>query len=641
MKTVKSEDVRNWLTSSSRLSEFTHSIGRKRVDADFIESAIHLPFHLQLIIERLSETGEDVSADGLNSIPFFSLCKGLFLPLSYLSAERATQLFGFRAAPPPDSAAREVLLREFLGKDVGLNLVEKLGCVLGDVFLGRKSTFRRDSLLRLLLSVEMTTRQQVLQRLTRVGDIAVLFAQSRPTLRQAPPLTAAEVVRTLRMIPDVRQSVKFKLLRSLLSRCGKLEAFFLAKLMLRKAGFGLEYQGPLLAQILAEAHGASPEGVSHAMALTDVFHVAQTLIDEGADGLKRIQLQPLVPVRPALAAGTTDEIESYPVWVERKYDGIRLMLHKSTDARGASLCGAYTRNRGDWIEQIPGLDATIRMIPAQNVILDGELFGTVLDLDGIRPASVYEVYAALQGEPAAPVNLKYAAFDLIYLNGQDLTQTPLSGRRQFLSALLAPLDAQATPIPVSLAEGQLAGGKGDLNRLFQHFRNQGYEGIITKDLSGVYTLNSRDPNWRKRKPEITLDLVIVGATLAVTTKSQSGMFGSYVIAARSPEGGWQVVGDVAGVDQLREMQIQQEIMRDGLLTGQQTERTSASGTRPGVELRPSIVITVKFEGITRDQTTGQLSLRDPKVAVIRSDKNAGEADTTTALRELYLRQRMT
>ena len=60
-------------------------------------------------------------------------------------------------------------------------------------------------------------------------------------------------------------------------------------------------------------------------------------------------------VRPALAGGTTDEIDRFPVWVERKYDGIRLMLHKATDARGSVLAAAYTRAGGSIRKEIfPG-----------------------------------------------------------------------------------------------------------------------------------------------------------------------------------------------------------------------------------------------------------------------------------------------
>ncbi|MCA9061347.1 MAG: hypothetical protein KDA85_22690, partial [Planctomycetaceae bacterium] len=388
----------------------------------------------------------------------------------------------------------------------------------------------------------------------------------------------------LRFLPQAKQTLRFRILRSLFARCGKLEAYFLARLLLQKAGLGFDYQGPLIARLLASRFGADEEQVAHAMALTDAFHVAGVLLEHGSEGLRRIQLQPLVPVRPMLAGGVTADLTDadFPIWVERKYDGIRLLLHKSTDLRGSVLCGAYTRNRGDWLEQIRGLDVSIRNIPAATCIVDGELFGTVLDIDeGARPATVYEVYASLQGQAAIPVNLKFAAFDLLYLNGADLTAKSLQERRQILLSLITPVQQRPLPIPLSVSEGQMAASKDDVNRLFHHFRAQGYEGIITKDLSTPYRLSSRDPAWRKRKPEITLDLVIMGAIRSVTTKETAGMFGSYVIGARNARGGFDVVGDVAGLDRLREAEIQREIMRDGLMTGQRIERPSASGARPG------------------------------------------------------------
>ena len=210
----------------------------------------------------------------------------------------------------------------------------------------------------------------------------MLFAESFNDVKGGPPLTALEVLETLRFIPRVRRNMQFEMLRSLLERCGKLEAYFLAKLLMRNAGFGFDYQGPLLSKLLGERFKVSTEQVEHAMALTDPLARRQDADEDGAEGLRQIQLQPLSPVRPALAAGTVDDIKKYPVWVERKYDGIRLLLHKSTDARGAVLCGAYTRNRGDWLEMIPGMPPTIRMIPAGSVIVDGELYGMVVDLDG-------------------------------------------------------------------------------------------------------------------------------------------------------------------------------------------------------------------------------------------------------------------
>lgn len=644
MKIITQYDVQDWYVAANDLASSLKSIGL-RSDELFVPD---MPFHLQVAISSLAK--EDPTAaipiERFASISFFSLCKGLFLPLSGLTDQRATEIFGFtcQSKSIASKQASAQLVETFLNTSVGLSFCQKIACLLGDPFEGRRSMFRRDSLLRMLQSVSLQARADILDELTRVGDIAIVFAKHANVVKQEDPLTAAEVLVALRPMPDLSANDRFELLRSLLSRCGRMEAYYLVKLVLRAAGFGFEYQGQMLAEAIAKQFNVPTESVEHAIALTDPMNVARILSEQGPDGLRAIQLKPLSPVRPALASLGGEQIAKYPVWVERKYDGIRLLLHKATDVTGSTLCGAYTRNRKDWLELIPGLDRTIAMFPVANAIVDGELFGTILDMEGPRPASVYEVFSMLQGEPVRPVTLKFAAFDLLYLNNVDLTNQPLHQRRAALSTLVSPLLQQPTPLPMLLADGQLANNKEDVNRFFHHFRAQGYEGIIAKDLLGSYHVATRDPSWIKRKPEITLDLVITGGTMAVTSKETAGMFGSYVLSARSiatSGAPFEMVGDVAGLDVVRDRQIQNDVMQRGLLTGRKFERQSASGTRPGWEFLAQIVVTVKFEGIIRDNATGKLSLRDPKIAMIRADKSAAEADTTQAIEELYLNQRLT
>jgi DNA ligase-1 len=661
IKIVHVDDVRQWWAQSGSLSERTRSIGAKHMDAEYMESVFGMPLHLRFAIARLArERAGELPAEALDSIPFYSLCKGLFLPLSALSKDKAAQLFGLETGDPPTGQARQDLIDGFLQKPIGLGFSHKIACLLGDPFFGGSGGFRRDSLLRILQREVLARRTDVLDRLTRVGDIAVMWAQSRPVTRAQPPLTALEVLETLRLVSRhasaasrlsrendpilssgrIGRNEQLAVLQSLYQRCGSLEAYFLTKLILRKAGLGFEYDGPGICRHIARNYGAEEDAVADAVALTDTFHVIRLLESLGPDGLRQVALRPLAPIRPALAGGVVDESATYPMWIERKYDGIRFTLHKATDAGGGALCGAYTRNRLDWIELVPGLDTTIKMLPARNIILDGELYGTVFTLDGVRPANVYEVYSALHGQPSAPVTLRFAGFDILYLEGRDLTGLPLHERRRLLAAVLAPLlQFGGSPVPVSLSDGQLAASREDANRLFHHFRAQGYEGIIAKDVNGRYLIGRRDPTWLKRKPEITLDLVLLVATLAVTANAGSGRFGSYAIGARTADGSFVEVGDVAGVDRERDMAIQQAIVRDGLLTGSRVERASSSGARPGFVLRPAIVVTVRFEGIARE-ATGSLSLRDPKLVAIRSDKNPGEADLATTLEEIYLRQRV-
>ena len=418
----------SWFNESDTPDAFLTSIGRRALDPQYVESVLGVPMHLYFVTAaQRRERGDELATDArLESITFYSLCKGLFLPLSSMNPNRAAQLFGVQTAEPPDTAGRRALVESFIAKDVGLSFSQKIACLLGDPFYGNRGGFRRDSLIRIMQRTGMWTRKEILDKLAAVGDIAVLFADSRADLKGDPPLTAAEVFETLRLISGrggmadrlsastdddddkaeaagPGRTIQLQILTSLLERCGKVEAYFLAKLLLRKAGFGFEYDGGAICDYIAKEFGADPALVNHAVALTDTFHIIRLLQTDGPDGLRKVTLKPLVPVRPALANGTTDEVKHYPVWVERKYDGIRFTLHKATDSSGSVLCGAYTRNRLDWLEMVPGLDRTIKMIQAANVIVDGELYGTVFDLDGVRPANVYEVYAALHGQPTVPV----------------------------------------------------------------------------------------------------------------------------------------------------------------------------------------------------------------------------------------------
>lgn len=632
---VKLEDVQNWLIEENpQLAE--EGLGRKKIDNEYAENVLRFPPHIRFIIGKFHQNKIELG-NTLQSFPFYSLCKGLLLPLSGMAPEKISQLFGLKQNPL-SREAKEELVNNFLEKDLGLDIQTKIAFLLGDPFLGKKSTFRRDKLIRFLSTIELKSRTELLEKLTQVGDAAILFADYHKKLKQDHLLTAAEVFYTLKYLPEEGMNEQFNLLRDLFNRMGRLEAYFLAKLLLRKAVYSSSHQSNTLIKTIANYYKLPEAQINQAVALTDLFEVIDVLENDGKDGLQKIRLQPLSPIKPALASNDS-EIKKYPTWVERKYDGIRLILHKKTDSMRNTLCGAYTRMKNDWLELIPGLDFTIKMIPAQSFIIDGELYGTVMTLDGARPATVYELHAALRGDKAMISQMKFAAFDVLYLNGSDITSLPLKQRRQILEQTIMPLQMMQTPIQVELSTGQLAANKNDVNKLYNHFRAQGYEGIIAKDLESPYKLATRDSTWVKRKPVITLDLVIQAAILSASS-THKRMFGSYILGARTPDGQFVEACDVSGMDQERDLEIQQLIMQNGLMTGKQIEKRGSTGSSIGYELLPHIVLTVKFEGITKDFNEGKLSLRDPKIVTIRADKSADECDLVSEIEKLYLKQRV-
>jgi DNA ligase-1 len=640
---VSDDAVLDWLMAdgtAAAMASTRRAVGLGAQRESIVE-ALDIPPHLAFALDGLAaREGEGaLAADALDSIPFVSLCRGVLLPLAAMAPERVRALLGIEPAAALSSTERLDLARRFLGKPIGLTAEEKVAVLMGDAFAGRRGGVRRDTLLGVAASLSLISFRALQERLARVGDVAAVVAELRPVNPTEPLLTAREVVLALRHLPAARRIERGEICRSLLSRMGRCEAYFFCRLLLRKGTPGLDVQREDLTVLVAESFGVDAEVVQQASAIVDLPEVARTLEREGEAGLRRIRLQPLVPVRPALAGPAVDEDARFPLWFERKYDGVRILLHKETDPGGNVLSAAYTRQRNDWTEMIPGIETLARALPARRVILDGELYALVLQEGRARPGTVYELHAYLTGERRTPLSLRYAAFDLLFLDGHDLTQLPFRERRAHLERIVRPLAAFPLPIPVVVSDGQMASSREDLKRLFQFFRGQGYEGGVAKIPESPYHLGRRDRAWTKMKPEITLDLALIGAFYSMGSGGARG-FGSYLLGARSRESAEMVeVGEVAGVDREGTLALASAIASQGLLTGRTIERPGATGAKLGVGLTPSLVVTVRFEGVVRD-VDGKLALRDPKIIALRPDKSAAECDPAERIEEIHVRGRL-
>jgi bifunctional non-homologous end joining protein LigD len=176
-----------------------------------------------------------------------------------------------------------------------------------------------------------------------------------------------------------------------------------------------------------------------------------------------------------MAATLTQERFTGPDWLfERKFDGIRLVAFK----QGAEV-RLFSRNRLP--QNIPLLARAIAELPVQDAILDGEVTHT-RDSDDARSG------------PA----LRYHVFDILWLNGRNVTPLPLEERRALLETLplrspLRRVEALDDPEP------------------WERARTEGWEGVIAKRRGSRYE-HRRSPHWVKMKCEATRDLVVGGFT---------------------------------------------------------------------------------------------------------------------------------
>jgi len=167
-------------------------------------------------------------------------------------------------------------------------------------------------------------------------------------------------------------------------------------------------------------------------------------------------------------------------WVhEVKWDGMRVLV----DVHDGRL-RLTSRNENDVTVSFPEL----RDLPGADLLLDAEV---VAFLDGIPTFGALQerIHVGSAKRAAAlaernPVTL--LAFDLLRLDGRDLTREPLDVRRALLTGL--GLDDVAWQVPPVYDDGSM---------LFQATLDQGLEGMVSKRRSSRYEFGARSPHWLK------------------------------------------------------------------------------------------------------------------------------------------------
>ncbi|HEY0649730.1 DNA ligase D, partial [Phenylobacterium sp.] len=180
-------------------------------------------------------------------------------------------------------------------------------------------------------------------------------------------------------------------------------------------------------------------------------------------------------------------------WVhEIKYDGYRtLVFFEGGQVR------MITRNGVDWTHRYAALAKAFAKLPCKSAILDGEI--VVQDPRGVAKLDLLE-HALSQNDSHA---MTYFAFDLVYLDGYDLTGASLTDRKRALDGLLAPVVDARSQIQIS----DHFEGEGD--QLFAQASRLGLEGIVSKKADSRY-VQQRSANWLKVKRVEIDEFVVIG-----------------------------------------------------------------------------------------------------------------------------------
>jgi len=427
-----------------------------------------------------------------------------------------------------------------------------------------------------------------------IGEIAQLLAREKE-----PELLLDEVYYTLREIPSLGRYHSILAIASLFEKASKEEAKYLSRLLRRNLYIHL--QAHVVAVAVSEMFKLDADLLTQAMLIRGRIH-GLLLAKLGNKALRKVRLVPGRFIAPMLCYTFHRNRISYPSLVQVKLDGVRCQIHKIGDK-----VHIYSRTGKLLDDDYPDALDTSTVRSPRACILDGEIIG-------LKDGKILPLYEALRQKEEARFEAR--VFDVLY-HRKSLLGEPLSSRLKTLLEILE---------PEIIVHGTICNSYEDVMKHYDKIVEQGFEGIVVKDLSSKYYPGRRHRSWLKlKRTRDTLDAVIVKAKYGYG--KLGGIFTSFTLAVRhESKPVLYPIGDSTGMDQ-ETLSILTEKLRP-LMTGIRDKE--------GVFVKPRIVVETVFHEVIRSKEfPSGYALRNPSILRIRDDKTVRDINTINDVVEAY------
>jgi DNA ligase-1 len=444
-----------------------------------------------------------------------------------------------------------------------------------------------------------------------VGDtaetVALLWPAPVIAADAATSLSLAEVVETLMTLPRADAGAA---LAAMLDRLNANERFALIKLATGAMRIGVSAR--LAKTALAQAFALDVTAVE------EIWHgiaPPYAALFAWASGHAPPPTTGDVPVfRSFMLAHPLDNtsVDLADYAAEWKWDGIRLQLvHTAGETR------LYSRTGDDVTRSFPEVAAAF----ATPGVVDGELM-VKGDVQGGEAASFNALQQRLGRKTvSAKMLAEYPAFvrlyDILFDGTEDLRDQPWISRRARLEAFVARLDPHRFDISPLIDAPNFAA----LEMLRAGARDAAIEGIMLKRRDAPYVAGRRVGLWYKWKRDpLTADCVMMYAQRG--SGKRSSFYSDYTFGCWTEDGQLLPVGKAYSGMTDAELKWLDRFVR--------THTINRFG--PVREVEKTLVLEVAFDSIhasTRHKSG--VAMRFPRIARIRTDKPAAEADTIAGL----------
>ncbi|WP_297215458.1 ATP-dependent DNA ligase [Thermoplasma sp.] len=397
---------------------------------------------------------------------------------------------------------------------------------LGPDYLGLETQMSDKLILKALSTASNISEEEIEKEYTKLGDIGSL---AREVAEKRSMSTLMKVELTVKYIHDslmkmARSSgsgstkARIDAYMDLFLNSTPKEIMYITRIITGKLRVGISDATILDAIIKAFSDGKYAEDIENAYNFhPDLGYIASELRKGNSQNIIEMGPTPMIPFKVMLA----ERLRSVEEILEKmggrcafeyKYDGMRTQTH--IEKNNVRL---FSRGNEETTNQFPDIrKAALETFKVDSAILDGEAVPYDPDTGELYP---FQVISHRRGRKhdvdkvSSEIPITVFLFDIVYLNGKDLSKTPYSERRSVLESLFKENDH------FRLAKRIESGDQAEVHRFFNQAIEDGCEGLVAKSLSqdSVYKAGARGWLWIKLKRDYqaqlwdTLDLTVVGA----------------------------------------------------------------------------------------------------------------------------------
>lgn len=526
-------------------------------------------------------------------------------------------------------------------------------------------------MIRALAQVFGLSGEDINNSFKRLGDLGLVAEKNSKKKRSK--LSVVDVYNQLYEIASLggkdSQQGKIDGIADLIKMADSLSCRYIVRMTLGNLRLGFSDKSVLDALSIAAVGDKSKRPLLDKAygARSDIGFIAEEVLTKGIESLGRIEIEPGVPLASMLCEreSSVEKIfERGTAWiVQPKYDGLRCQIH--FDAKGFRLQAEggrqkqlikgekekvriFSRNLESLTKMFPDVVEAVSKLGVKSIILDTEAVGYNEKTEEFYPFQEtiqrrrkYEVKRL-----ASKIPVKVFAFDILYLDGKDLSELGLKKRLEILEKVIAKGGSQDV---IEFAPSDEVTSPDIFEEKLEEYIERGIEGVIAKNPESKYEPGKRGFDWIKFKKSAkgylvdNVDAVVLGYYSGRGARAKFGIGAILVGVLNKKSNKFESIAKVGTGIKDEEWGVIKKRLDKISAKKLPTDAEVSKGLKPHVCVKPEVVVVIDADEITKSPnhragfSKGKgYSLRFPRLKEFdRRDREAEDITTVDEIERLY------